>query len=106
MITGITSIRSSPHHAAANSRRDSQWVDHLREEYRFRREHEDARRNLGLARPINQFASIPHEPIRFEPLDRERREELAGQSAQLHQYREQRKAREIETARLRPLTAA
>ncbi|MBV8606228.1 MAG: hypothetical protein JO034_02040, partial [Singulisphaera sp.] len=62
-----------------------------------------AARDLVLALPIHQLASLPHESSRFEPLERARRRELALQSSRLHRFRELRRAREVEAARLLPL---
>ncbi|MBV8077735.1 MAG: YXWGXW repeat-containing protein [Planctomycetaceae bacterium] len=115
------------YYAASSRRRDPEWVDHLREAYRFRLEHEDARppwtlvqqvtvqrqpphvannlaaRDLVLAVSIHQLTSLPQETSRFEPLERARRRELALQSSRLHRFRELRRAREVEAARLLPL---
>jgi hypothetical protein len=100
------------HYATLQGRNDPNWQNNLHEEYRYRRDHPEARpfqtyaqqrvvregnaaRNLVLARPIHQMASGSNPPFRFEQLDENRRRELATQGAQFRQIREQRQSREV-----------
>jgi hypothetical protein len=101
------------HYAAEQGRGNPNWMNDLHEQYRYRRDHAEARppatfaqtrglreadggpgRNLVLARPIHQLASGSNAPFRYEHLEDARRRELAQQAARLRQVRDQRVERE------------
>jgi hypothetical protein len=112
------------HYSLLQSRRDPGWLNRLHDEYRYRREHPEARpaptyaqqravvggrggnvaqgAPLLLAQPIRQVAARADSPVRFERLDEARRKELAARSAQLYQFREQRRQREVAAIQGRP----
>lgn len=114
-------------HQRWEHRRDRDWEHRVRTSYEDRRDHESARpprtwadprnRNSGpadsptdrarLALPINQLAERKDGPLRFQPVAREERQQLAQRGRDVQQSREQRRtveARATVPASLRPGT--
>lgn len=107
------------HDSRLQARRNPNWLNELHEDYRYRREHPEARppqtyaqqrawldggnrnnntaraQNLILTRPFRQVAASPDSRIRYEKIDEPRRREFAERTSQLRQFGQQRRDHEI-----------
>ena len=114
------------HYSVVQARRDPRWLDRLRDDYQFRREHPEARpphtyleqqkivnrttvnnvnvtnvRTLEVARPLSQVATNLDQPLRFTRVDAARRQELTRQVEQFREFRQQRVKQELQAVRPR-----
>ncbi len=109
------------HYAVVNMRTNPRWVEDMHDRYRFLRDHPDARpahtfveqqttinrtvvinntkvQNITFARPIREVAA-GNNALKFERLDDQQRRAIAERAVQLHDYRQQRAARENQVVR-------
>lgn len=119
-------------YAASQNRSNPQWAQNLHDSYAYRRDHPEARpsgtfaemrrvaarpaagaarpaiaNDLTLARPFSQIAAAPaaggNAPaMRYERVEQARRQEMARQSTQLYQFREDRQRRELQALKAAP----
>jgi hypothetical protein len=119
--------------AAAQNIQNPNWASQLQSVYQYRRDHPEARpprtlaesrslaarpagtgtvspalSNLTMARPVNEFATATAKSqpnaLRMEQIEQARRQEFARQAAQVSQFGEQRRQRELEARRSAPAT--
>jgi len=110
-------------HYSAVHCRDKGWSLRLHEEYRYRRDNpaarpprllagQDAYRHgpasgkfppLAMTASIHQLMKDSHQPIRVERLSADRRQGIARQANELHQFGQRRRAHETTAANRSPL---
>lgn len=93
-----------------NARSDPNWENRVREDFQFRREHQEARpqqtvsvvgtapaqdKNLSdvakpLVQPIAQVAAATSAPVKLEKVSSDRRKELSQQGQETHEFTKQR----------------
>lgn len=111
------------HYATLNARRNPRWLNDMHSQYQYLREHPEFRpahtyaQSLAqqkriaayagarpqtpvLASPINQIASAPNSPVRFERINAEGRKSITQRSAELQRFRDQRLQQEAKAGRL------
>jgi hypothetical protein len=118
------------YYAATNLRSNPNWATQQREAYLYRRDHADARppqtyaaqqrinasvtnisnvsavtnniNNMAMARPLAQIASGGGQAARFERVNAAQQTQIANQTRQLQQFRQERVQREVVAARNLP----
>ncbi|WP_435010716.1 YXWGXW repeat-containing protein [Tundrisphaera lichenicola] len=107
------------HYSARESRKDPRFLDRMRDDYQFRRDHPESRpartyieqerfvnrtdshhvngrnsandlRNVAMARPISQVAGNGSQTLKFTHIDESHRRELNRQGEQFREFRQQR----------------
>ena len=117
------------HERWSQSRTDTHWEEHVRENYDYRVKHADARpredlfgsgcvrgarpererKNIRIAAPLSEVAKRRDAPIRYEKINEDRRKSLGGQGKELAKYRDQRAQWESpgkQTGKVKPVQAA
>lgn len=109
------------HERWKRGRDNSHWDDRIREDYRFRVEHTDARpprvyrdqssfearapestrRNFRMAAPLVEVSSRKDNPVRFEKIDDDRRKSYQGKGREVVSYRDERVKWESQGERFR-----
>jgi hypothetical protein len=105
-------------HERWNHRQDQHWGDRVQAEYQHRRDHEEARpprtwadqrgvlanpattnsRDFTLAAPLSQFAKLQDNPLRFQPLAAEQRQELGKHGREVQRFSQERQELEKRAA--------
>ena len=98
------------HERWRQSRKDSHWEDHVRENYDYRMKHAEARppriysaqaafvarapererKSIRIAAPLSEVAKRRDTPIRYEKINEGQRNSLGGQGKDLAKFRDQR----------------